>query len=146
MKLVKVLSNANLLRMLRHALTIAHSHNSSTTKRLSPRVSSERSRDWVKALAKAFEEYYDKNYYVEYSQSKTEENKKRKEILYDILVCRKHPMQPMHRNDCYLEYISEAIWQVESEMEINSRAAAYDFSKLVIGCARNKPRGFLWMS
>lgn len=60
----------------------------------------------------------------------------RNEMLHDILVCRTREVDSAHRK-AKLHFISEVLWQIESELAPNSREALYDFNKLVLGSAQN---------
>ncbi len=59
------------------------------------------------------------------------------ELLYDITVARTAMVPaPRHKKD--LRYISEVLWQIESEFKRDGREALFDFNKLVLGAAQYK--------
>lgn len=97
-----------------------------------------RSSDWVEMLARGFEEYFrEVDGYRVYRRLKKSKN--RREILFDIHVCKMSSILPMRRKDVGpIEFICEPVWQVESEFKADARAAAHDFSKLVTGCAKHR--------
>lgn len=55
------------------------------------------------------------------------------ELLHDITVCRSKTI-----DDPDLWYITEVVWQVESELALGTREALCDFNKLVLGSAHHK--------
>ena len=100
-----------------------------------------RSQEWVKVLAENFRKCYSnqdnkvKVFSKDFGEHRTEF--KVNELLYDIAVCRTGETSSAEKGTC-LAYIQEALWIVESEMARDSREAIIDFSKLVMGSARNK--------
>jgi hypothetical protein len=59
------------------------------------------------------------------------------ELLYDILICHTDLVISSDKHK-KLAFITNAIWQIESEFARDSRQAIYDFNKLVVGNAANK--------
>ncbi len=100
-----------------------------------------RSQEWVKVLAQNFRKYYSNKddavsvFSKDFGEHRTEF--KVNELLYDIAVCRVGKT-PSAQKGTPLTYIQEALWVVESEMVKDSHEAIIDFSKLVMGSARNK--------
>ncbi len=100
-----------------------------------------RSQEWVKILAQNFRKYYSNKddavsvFSKDFGEHRTEF--KVNELLYDIAVCRTGETLSAQKGT-RLTYIQEALWVVESEMAKDSHEAIIDFSKLVIGSARNK--------
>lgn len=99
-----------------------------------------RSSAWVTALALHFRRYYegapDIRVFIR-GDASGKQDFGLTELLHDIAVVRCATVPaPFHTK--YLAYVSEAIWQVESEFARNGRAAIIDFSKLVLGSALNK--------
>lgn len=60
-----------------------------------------------------------------------------RELLHDVTVCRLAPVQSAAQGKT-LWYVTDALWQVESELARDSRQALIDFNKLVLGAARHK--------
>ncbi|MCA9657934.1 MAG: hypothetical protein KC486_06285 [Myxococcales bacterium] len=101
---------------------------------------SERSRAFVKALHEALSDHYEADHDVIVMSRSCESNRERmgmNELLHDVLVCRIAPVRSAKR-DKELWYVTEALWQIESELAHNSAAALIDFNKLVLGAARYK--------
>ncbi len=100
-----------------------------------------RSQEWVKVLAENFRECYSnqdnkvKVFSKDFGEHRTEF--KVNELLYDIAVCRTSETFSAQKGTP-LTYIQDALWAIESEMAGDSREAIIDFSKLVMGSARNK--------
>jgi hypothetical protein len=59
------------------------------------------------------------------------------EFLFDISVCEVSSVRSAQRG-LDLLFIKNAVWQVESELEKDSKKAIQDFGKLVVGSAQNK--------
>lgn len=59
------------------------------------------------------------------------------ELLYDVTVCRVATVTSAAQGRT-LWYVTDALWQVESELARDSRQALIDFNKLVLGSARFK--------
>jgi hypothetical protein len=99
-----------------------------------------RSRAWVEALANAFQRRYAGESDVRvFSQSNSSSRGDfgLNELLHDITVARcSTVLAPQHNKQ--LSYISEVLWQIESEFARNGREALFDFNKLVLGSARCK--------
>jgi hypothetical protein len=55
------------------------------------------------------------------------------ELLHDITVCRTAQLGARS-----LWYVTEVLWQVESELALRHREALHDFNKLVLGSAQHK--------
>ncbi len=103
-------------------------------------VNQNRARLWVNALAGNFKLRYedepDTRVFSKYDSS----NRKDfglNELLFDVVVCRVAQV-PALRAKKELHYVTEAMWQVESEFARDSRQALIDFNKLVLGSAHNK--------
>lgn len=97
------------------------------------------SRTWVESLAKAFREHYADDPHVAVFSKYCDSNRKHfrlNELLYDVAVCRWQETTAV--NGTPLRFIERSIWQVESELARDSRAAVIDFSKLVMGAADHK--------
>jgi hypothetical protein len=103
-----------------------------------------RSQVWVETLAETFRDHYskvDENIRVFSKYFKGKEGKQRKdfglnELLFDISVVKINTIEsPRHKE---LTYIEKALWIVESEMAKDTRQLVLDFSKLVMGDAKNK--------
>jgi hypothetical protein len=95
---------------------------------------------WVETLASAFRTYYQNDHSVRVFSKGFQGNASEfglNELLYDILVCRAEGILSAKQGK-RLQYFSECIWQVESELARDSRDAMLDFNKLVIGGARKK--------
>lgn len=60
-----------------------------------------------------------------------------RELLHDVTVCRLAEVRSVVQGKT-LWYITDALWQVESELARDSRQALIDFNKLVLGSARYK--------
>lgn len=59
------------------------------------------------------------------------------ELLFDVLVCETGKvLSATGRTE--LTFVTKALWSVESELERNSRAALFDFNKLVLAACANK--------
>ncbi len=98
-----------------------------------------KSRIWVESLATEFRDHYTSEDIKVFSKGydRNRQDFKLNELLYDITVCSVGNVKSArHRKD--ISYVKKAIWQVESELALDSRAAAIDFSKLVLGSAENK--------
>ena len=87
-----------------------------------------KSQKWVKNFAQQLKNYYEDNIKVFYR------DKNSKEFLFDISVGQCSIFKTA-RSKKPREYISKAIWQIESEFEENATEIAYDFSKLLSGNA-----------
>ena len=59
------------------------------------------------------------------------------ELLHDVTVCRVAAVTSAAQGKT-LWYVTDALWQVESELARDSRQALIDFNKLVLGSARIK--------
>ena len=59
------------------------------------------------------------------------------EVLYDVLVCEIGNV-PAARSGQTLTFVKRSLWMIESEFAKSSRAALYDFNKLVLGNSANK--------
>jgi hypothetical protein len=100
----------------------------------------DRSKNFVKSLAKELKEYYKEKSGV-YILSKHSKHHRREfglnELQFDILVCETNQVTSSDRKK-HLTYVTKAIWQIESEFSRNSREALHDFNKLVLGTSENK--------
>lgn len=100
----------------------------------------ERSRLWVEALAEEFRCAYADDPSVRVFSKHHEGNRRDfllNELLHDVSVCRVATV-PAAAHKKELLYVTEALWQIESEFARDSRQAIVDFSKLVIGSADGK--------
>jgi hypothetical protein len=124
-----------LLAIVRQAFDTAYKPQPNTTG-----INRARSTRWVSAVANSFRDWYtpdptvrvlfrgDASHRAEFGLN---------ELLFDVLVCRlAHVRAP--RANKQLPYITEALWQVESELARNGTEVLRDFSKLVLGSARQK--------
>ncbi len=103
-------------------------------------VNQSRSKEWVESLANSLREYYNSDPPVRVFSKYFEGNRKAfqlNEFLYDIHICRISTVESA-RQGKVLEYIKDALWQIESELARDSRKAVIDFSKLVVGNSKNK--------
>jgi len=99
-----------------------------------------RSRTWINSLHEQFVEQYRDFSDIKVFSKYHKENRTDfglNELLYDISVCR-IGITTSARRQKELVFINEALWQVESEFAKNSRETLKDFSKLVLGSAKNK--------
>lgn len=106
---------------------------------------SNRSRNWVEALAHNFREHFEAgadkpesdmrvfSKYYDGNQADFGLN----EFLFDIFVCKVGTVISAKQNRI-LYYIRESIWEVESELKPDSKQALIDFNKLLVGTAPNK--------
>lgn len=104
------------------------------------KVNQNRARSWVNALAQQFKLQYESDPDTRTFSKYDNSNRKDfglNELLYDIVVCRVAQV-PAMRNKKELCYITDTMWQVESEFARDSRQALINFNKLVLGSARNK--------
>jgi len=95
---------------------------------------------WVESLSDSFRAYYQDDQSIRVFSKGNDENIRDfgvNELLYDILVCRVASVTSA-KHGKVLYYVSEAIWQIESELAKDSRQALLDFNKLVLGSAINK--------
>ena len=125
-------------RLLQEALKQAQSEpDTGETKQ---KISLNRSRSWVKALAQQFKRTYEGDSEIRVFTKSDYSHRKDfglNEMLYDILVCRVGEVEsPLHKKK--LCFVKEALWQVESELAHNTRSCLVDFNKLVLGSAENK--------
>lgn len=59
------------------------------------------------------------------------------ELLHDVCVCRVATVQSRTHNKP-LMYVTDVLWQVESEFKNSGAEAIKDFNKLILGSAQNK--------
>ncbi|MDM8552326.1 hypothetical protein QUF72_19730 [Desulfobacterales bacterium HSG2] len=103
-------------------------------------VNRNRSEEWVESLARSLREYYEFDPSVRVFSKHFEGYRNEfqlNELLYDIHVCRVSTVMSA-RQGKILEYVTDALWQIESELAKNTRDAIIDFSKLVVGNGKNK--------
>jgi hypothetical protein len=127
----------NIKQLIEEAFYEVSSNLSTETDAL--KLHRERSKLFVEALAEGFRNHYKSDSYYVFSKH-FEGNRKKfgvNELLYDILVCRGAVLNSSNRHS-ELTYITDSIWQVESEFARDSRQALYDFNKLIIGSSENK--------
>src|SRR5262245_13437106 len=99
---------------------------------------SKRSQAWVQCLGKQLKTIVQGKNIVVFCKADSTNREKfgLNEMLYDVSIC--------ETDECTapggktLRFITQAIWQVESEFAPNAREAVKDFNKLVIGCADYK--------
>ncbi len=125
-------------RLLQEALKQAQSEPD--TGETTQKINLNRSRSWVKALAKQFKKRYEGDSEIRLFTKSDYSHRKDfglNELLYDILVCRVGEVEsPLHKKKLY--FIREVLWQVESELAHNARSSLVNFNKLVLGSAKNK--------
>jgi len=128
-----------LLSRLKHAFSAALVRE--TAPSASPgKLHSERSRNWIAALAEAFKRRWEEDPTVRVLHQRPGREKrylKWGELLYDIHIVRLATAESV-RHKRPIEYVTEALLQVESEFEKSSDDALEDFSKLVAGAAPTK--------
>src|SRR5688572_1303389 len=94
-----------------------------------------RSIKWVEALAHLFRDHFAADLTVRVFSKYTDTNRDDfglNELLYDICVCRfAKTLSCTGRKE--LCYITDCLWQIESEFARDSAAAVKDFNKLVLG-------------
>ena len=99
-----------------------------------------RSVAWLNAIGNSFSQKYDKHQLVRVFWKQNDQHKEDfglNELLHDVLVAEcAESVSPRH--GIPIAYIERALWQVESELKPDGRAAIIDFSKLVLGSAENK--------
>ena len=104
------------------------------------KINQNRSRSWVKALAEQFTKRYEGDQEIRVFTQSDYSNRKDfglNELLYDILVCKVGEVESsLHKKK--LCFITEVLWQVESEFAHNTRSSLVDFNKLVLGSGKNK--------
>ena len=106
----------------------------------SEREHKEMSSDWVESLASTFRSHYQADPSVHVFSKGYDGNAQDfgvNELLYDILVCRAETVMSAKQKK-ELRYFTECVWQIESELQRNSKQAILDFNKLVVGSAKNK--------
>ncbi len=125
-------------RLLQEALKQAQSEPD--TGETIQKINLNRSRSWVKALAKQFKKRYEGDSEIRLFTKSDYSHRKDfglNEMLHDILLCRVGEVEsPLHKKKLY--FIREVLWQVESELAHNTRSSLVDFNKLVLGSAHNK--------
>lgn len=129
---------AALLSLLQKSFRVARQRAPSATSLQEEHRS--RSRAWVASVASAFRDVYsaDPDVAVLWQQDDTHRGQfGRNELLHDITVVR-HRTVPAPRQRKTLSYISQVLWQVESEFARDGREALFDFNKLVLGSASYK--------
>ena len=102
-----------------------------------------RSKNWVDALGKCFEDSYKRSRHKVFwgSNDKNDDldNIGLSEFLFDVMVCSVSTTKSLQRSPKPLKFIAKCHWQVESELDRkNSRNIILDMSKLVAGSAENK--------
>ena len=60
-----------------------------------------------------------------------------KELMFDVSVCKVGKIKSAEL-DGELEYVAEAVWQVQTEFSTDAREAVCEFNKLVMGGAANR--------
>ena len=104
----------------------------------------DRSRVWVNSLASAFSDVYsvdpeNQQYRVFWGQmTERDRDFHRKEFLHDILICKTSVVRSIGSRGQSIPFVSEVLWQVESELRVDTRQISIDFSKLVMGSAEKK--------
>jgi len=125
-------------QLLNEALQQAQSEPD--TGKTTQKINLNRSRSWVKALAKQFRKRYEGDPEIRIFTKSEYSNRKDfglNELLHDILVCRIGDVKSsLHKKNLY--FIKEVLWQIESEFAHNTRSSLVDFNKLVLGSAKNK--------
>jgi len=99
-----------------------------------------RSSQWVESLAARMREAYVADPDIRVLSKLSALHRREfglNELLYDVLVCRVASVGSA-RHRAPLVYVHDTLWQVESELARDSRAALIDFNKLVLGTADNK--------
>jgi hypothetical protein len=99
----------------------------------------QRAKDWLDELAGAFR--------VEFSRAKQFRVFSRDhaanaafgldDLMFDISVCKVAKIKSAEL-DGELEYVAEAVWQVQTQFSTDARDAVNDFNKLVMGGAANR--------
>ena len=103
-----------------------------------------KSKLWVDFLASAFEATYlsheDGSRYRVFWRGMLIEDPdfKIREYLHDILICETDTIESVGNQKIDVRYVTKALWQVESELKLDTREIAIDFSKLVMGSAEDK--------
>ncbi len=95
------------------------------------------SQNWVKQFAIKIEQHYNEEDLVSFFNSRVPNIKSSlddvKEFLFDITVAKINPI-----DGSKLSYISEPIWQIESEFKMYLKETIRDFQKLISGNAPYK--------
>jgi hypothetical protein len=131
----------NLYNLLQSSFTAAqqvtHSDATMSSRRT---LHPARSRAWVSQLAKQLKLTYEDDSTVRVLSKYQDIHRAEfglNELLYDVLACRVDTT-PSAAHQKPLTYVTEVLWQIESEFARNSREALFDFNKLVLGAAQNK--------
>ena len=97
---------------------------------------------WVFALAEEFKAVYDdvddryRTFWAGNSDYREEYGLN--ELLYDVMICRTELIQSLQSHPQPLETFEFVDWQIESELERNTRSIKNDMIKLIAGSATNK--------
>jgi hypothetical protein len=134
-------TNLNIKQIIEKSLASAKKKDKGNKGPVAKFIHRSRSKEFVKSLAESFSAHYLKD--DGFRILSRDNNKHRlefglNELLYDVLVCKTKEV-PSVRKKKQLRFVTEAIWQIESELKKhNSRPWLYDFNKLVLGSSENK--------
>lgn len=99
----------------------------------------ERSKNWVECLGQSLRDSLKANSSVRVFTKHEPSNREAfglNELLYDVCVVETGECSSLTGRK--LQYVTRAVWLIESEFARDSGAAVKDFNKLVLGAAENK--------
>ena len=101
-----------------------------------------RAKIWVDEVAARFRVNYpgkrERVFWRGNPDPKTQTEFKKKEMLFDVMVCSIGTTESLERHPRPLAFIAHCHWQVESEFSTDTRDLVIDMSKLVAGSADHK--------
>jgi len=129
---------------LKNLLQSALNEAVSTTKNLpfnDQQSNRTRSSHWVESVAKQLKSIYQKDESIRVFSKGYSGNRELfgiNELLYDILVCETNVDLKSPNQKQTLAYVTQALWQVESEFGKSTKEVFVDFNKLVLGDSKQK--------
>ena len=126
--------------LLLDALDRAFDNALDTVENEQGKINEARSIEWIQQLGSAFAKKYAADPKIRVFWKQSDSNRRAfglNELLHDVVVVEcEETISPRHK--ARIPYVKSALWQVESELELNGRSAVMDFNKLVLGSAQNK--------
>ncbi len=102
-------------------------------------INRDRSKRFIENLGVKFRKFYSSDESIKIFTKHFTGNKKEfglNELLYDLLICETNTANSLHGKP--LNFVTKALWQVESELAKDTRQSIFDFNKLIIGAGDNK--------